>query len=275
LTQTAEGLIAGPTPLWRHPAFVWTLLLAAFLAVSSPLWWGAVAPRLLDLEFAIAALLPADRVETSAWFTLPLVGLGAGLLASLSPCILPLVPIQVASIGAADASGRRAVALSARFVLGAALVLALLGLAGDLAGFVLIEQRGPVLVIAGALLAYLGLATLELAPLPSAGSGLGVGRRLGPVAAGAAFALVTTPCASPLVAAVLTASTAAGVPGLTVVSMLAFALGYTAIVFLAGVLGGNLVAGLRRRSFDAPRAAAGALLLVVGAGFATSGIAWF
>ena len=275
MTQAAEGLIPEPPRLWRHPAFGWTLLLAAFLAVTSPVWWGAVAPRLLDLELAIASWLPAERVEASAWFMLPLVGLGAGLLASLSPCILPLVPIQVASIGAAEARGRRAVGLSARFVLGAALVLSVLGLAGDLAGFLLIEQRGPVLLIAGVLLAYLGLATLELAPVPAVAAGLGAGRRLGPVAAGAAFALVTTPCASPLVAAVLTASSAAGVPGLAIVSMATFALGYTAIVFLAGVLGGNLVAGLRRRSFDAPRAASGALLLVVGAGFAASGIAWF
>jgi cytochrome c-type biogenesis protein len=77
------------------------------------------------------------------------------------------------------------------------------------------------------------------------------------------------------VAAVLTASSATGVPGMAVVSMLTFALGYTAIVFLAGVLGGNLVARLRRHSFDAPRAAAAALLLVVGFGFAASGIAWY
>jgi cytochrome c-type biogenesis protein len=275
LTQAVQGLVAEPARLWRHPAFGWTLLLAAALALTSPLWWGAVAPRLLELELSISSWLPAESVQASAWFTLPLVGLGAGLLASVSPCILPLVPIQVASIGAADATGRRAAALSARFVLGAAFVLALLGLAGDLAGFLLIEQRGPVLVMAGALLGYLGLATLELVPLPTASSGFGAGRRLGPVAAGAAFALVTTPCASPLVAAVLTASSATGVPGMAVVSMLTFALGYTAIVFLAGVLGGNLVARLMRRSFDAPRAAAAALLLVVGFGFAASGIAWF
>jgi cytochrome c-type biogenesis protein len=275
LTEAVQGLVAEPARLWRHPAFGWTLLLAVALASTSPLWWGALAPWLLELELSISTWLPAESVQASAWFTLPLVGLGAGLLASLSPCILPLVPIQVASIGAADVTGRRAAALSARFVLGAALVLALLGLAGDLAGFLLIEQRGPVLVLAGAVLGYLGLAALELAPLPTPGSGFGAGRRLGPIAAGAAFALVTTPCASPLVAAVLTASSATGVPGLAVVSMLTFALGYTAIVFLAGVLGGNLVARLRRRSFDAPRAAAAALLLVVGFGFTASGIAWF
>ena len=73
----------------------------------------------------------------------------------------------------------------------------------------------------------------------------------------------------------LAASSAQAIPGLGVASMLGFAAGYTALVFAGGVFGGSLVARLRRRSFEAPRAAAAALLLVAGVGFATAGIAWF
>ena len=193
----------------------------------------------------------------------------------LSPCILPLVPLNVAYIGAADASGRAAVGISSRFVLGAALALALLGLFGDAAGFLLIEQRGPVFIAAGLLMASLGLVSAELLPLPGAGRALGGGRRLGPIGAGAAFALVTSPCASPLLAAVLAAATAQGLPGLTALSMLGFALGYTALVFVAGVFGGELMQRVRGRSFEAPRAAAAALLVVAGVGFGVVGIAWF
>jgi cytochrome c-type biogenesis protein len=267
--------LAPPAPLWRHAAFRWTLAAGTLLAATAPLWWGIVAPGLLELELGLADLFPREWLARAGWLVLPLTGFLAGLLASLSPCILPMVPINVAAIGASDASGARAVSLSARFVAGAALALAVLGLAGDVAGFLLIEQRGPVLLGAGFLLGLLGLATLEIVPLPVAGGGLFAGRRLGPVAAGAVFALVTTPCASPLLAGVLAASAAAGVPGLSVVSMVSFAVGYTAIVFLAGALGGSLVARLRERSFDAPRAAAGALLLVTGAGFAWLGVSWF
>jgi len=122
---------------------------------------------------------------------------------------------------------------------------------------------------------YFALATLELAPIPFAGRSLGAGARLGPVAAGAAFSLVTTPCASPLIGAVLAASGAQSVPGLAVASMVGFAIGYTALVFVAGVFGGTLVSKLRRRSFDSPRVASAALLLVVGAAFSVSGLAWF
>lgn len=55
----------------------------------------------------------------------------------------------------------------------------------------------------------------------------------------------------------------------------AFAVGYTSLVFAVGVFGGSLVKRLRLRSFAAPRAAAGALLLVAGVGFVISGLAWF
>ncbi len=265
----------GPLPPWRHPVFAATLLAAGAIAMSAPLWWGAASGLLFDVELGIAGLLAEETIAGAAWFVLPGVGLVAGLLASLSPCILPLVPLNVAYIGASEAAGWRAVGLSAQFVLGAALALALLGLVGDLAGLLLIDQRGPVLIGAGALMVYLGLASIELAPLPFAGRAPGSRRRLGAVGAGAAFSLVTTPCASPLLAAVLAAASAQAIAGLSVAAMLGFALGYTALVFVAGAFGGGLVQRLRARSFDAPRAAAGALLLVLGAGFAAAGIAWF
>ena len=219
--------------------------------------------------------MPERAIAGTAWFLLPLVGLGCGLLASFSPCVLPLVPLNVAAIGAADATGWRAAALSGRFVAGAAVVLAVLGLAGDVAGFLLIEQRGPVLLAAGVAMLYLGLVALEIAPLPFAGRSAAAGRRLGPIGAGAAFALVTTPCASPLVGAVLAAAAAQAIPGLSVAAMVGFALGYTALVFAAGVFGGALVRRLRGLSLDAPRAAAAALLLVAGVGFGAAGLAWF
>lgn len=267
----------GPEPraLWRHPAFVWTLGVAALAAAGLPLAWAPLSAALTDLEFALAGWLPEAWIDGASWSALPFVAFAAGLLASLSPCVLPLVPINVALIGASDASGLRAASLSGRFVLGAAAALALLGLAADLAGFLLIEQRGPVFLLAGAMLFTLGLAFLEILPLPGAGWAPGGARRLGPVAAGAAFALVTSPCASPLLAGVLTAASVQAVPGLTPLSMVAFSLGYTALVFAAGVFGGGLVRRLRKRSFEAPRAAAGALLLVAGGVFAVIGARWF
>ena len=274
-TAPIDGSLGEPRALWRQPAFGWTLAAVLLAALTAPVWWDAASGWLLDAEFWTAEFLPEETIAGTSWLLLPAVGFGAGLLASVSPCVLPLVPLNVAYIGAAEASGRRAVSLSAQFVLGAALALSVLGLFGDLAGTLLIEQRGPVLVAVGLLMVYLGLAAVEIVPMPFAGRSLGGTRQLGAIGAGAVFSLVTTPCASPLLGGVLAAASARGLPGLGAVSMVGFALGYTALVFAAGVFGGGLVSRLRRRSFEAPRSAAGALLLVVGAGFAVVGVRWF
>jgi cytochrome c-type biogenesis protein len=275
LTASADVAPGADRRPWRHPAFLWSLVGAGLTAALVAYSWESVSARLLDAEFAIAGLLPEQWIQGAAWFVLPGVALAAGLLASVSPCVLPLVPLNVALIGASRATGWRAASLSARFVLGAALVLAWLGLAADLAGWLLIEQRGWVLLAAGLLMVTLALVFLEILPLPFAGRSPGGAGPLGPTAAGAAFALITTPCASPLLAALLAAAGSRGELGLSAVAMVAFALGYTGLVFAAGVWGGSVVGRLRRRSFDAPRAVAGALLLVLGLGFAASGFAWF
>jgi len=264
-----------PEPLWRHPAFRWTLGIAAIAALCTPLWWGWLESTLFQIEFTLAGILPESRIAAVSTCLLPIVGLASGILASISPCILPLVPLNIAYIGAAEATGWRAVSLSARFVVGAALTLSVLGLFGELAGFVLIEQRGPMLLIIGAVLVYFGLVVLEVAPHLFRGRGVAGERRLGPVGAGAAFSLVTTPCASPLLAALLAAAAAQSVPGLSVATMAGFSLGYTLLVFLGGVFGGRLVLLARRIPFAAPRAAAAALLVVSGLAFAATGATWF
>ncbi len=97
-----------------------------------------------------------DSAQHVAWFALPVAGFAAGLMASISPCILPLLPIQLATIGASGNSGRAAAGVSFRFVLGAALALTLFGLFGDAAGWLLVEQRGITQAVLGALLLYLG-----------------------------------------------------------------------------------------------------------------------
>ncbi len=97
--------LRAPAPLWRHPAFVAPLAAAGLLALASPLWWPPLSSLLYDLEFGIAARLPAAQLAGAASWLLPVLAFGFGLLASVSPCILPLVPLNLAAIGAADATG--------------------------------------------------------------------------------------------------------------------------------------------------------------------------
>ncbi len=261
--------------LWAHPAFLATLVVSSIVVVSMAYWQDTIESALFDFEWSLSSLLPPERFERVGLLLLPALGFGSGLLASVSPCILPLVPLNVAYIGASGSSGLRSIGLSIRFVLGSALALSVLGLFGDLAGFLMIDHRGPMLLIAGVAMLYFGLAILEVVPAPTRHL-LGSSRRaLGPIGAGAAFSLITTPCSSPLLAALLTISAAQAVAGSGVVAMLSFSLGYTMLVFLGGVFGGGLFAWVRRFDLQAPRAAAAALMIACGLTIGYSGAGWF
>ncbi|MEN8162038.1 MAG: cytochrome c biogenesis protein CcdA, partial [Myxococcota bacterium] len=132
---------------------------AAVLAVATQaFWWEPLARQLTALELRMGAWSGGFDLGQLGVALLPVVALGAGLLASVSPCILPLVPIQLATIGAADAPTRGAAArLAGRFVLGAAAALTVLGAAGDLGGQLLVAQRGFVLLGVGTVTLYLAL----------------------------------------------------------------------------------------------------------------------
>lgn len=257
----------------RHPAFRTVLVAGLLLLAVFPLWWPPLERALFEAEGALTRLWPVDRIAGLHWIALPAAGLVGGLLASVSPCVLPLIPLNAAYIGASGVGVGRAALVSTGFVAGAVLALSVLGLFADLAGAVFVEYRGPVRLTVGAILLLLGAFKAELLPLPRLPA-LAAARKLGPVAAGATFALITTPCASPVLFAVLAAAAAQMVPGLSVATMVCFAIGYTALVFAAGV-GGGRARGRFGRHTAGLQAGAAALLFLAGLGFAVSGLLWF
>jgi cytochrome c biogenesis protein CcdA len=192
------------------------LTLFAMVASSAMFWWNSIEVALHDAEVVAASALDTFALASVSFVLLPVVGFAAGVLASFSPCILPLVPLNVAYVGAHEATGWRSLGLSLRFVAGAAAVLSLLGIFGDVAGLLLVEHRGIMLVVVGLALIYFGLVVSEAVPDLFMGRGIEIRRRLGPFGAGAAFSMVTTPCSSPILGAVLAAAAAHSVPGLGV-----------------------------------------------------------
>ena len=270
-----DGLAPTIPPLWRHALFRWMLALFAVVSSFAMLGWNFLEVVLHDAEFVAASVLDTFTLSGVSFLLLPVVGFGGGVLASFSPCILPLVPLNIAYVGAHEATGWRSLGLSLRFVAGAAAVLSLLGIFGDLAGLLLVEHRGIMLLVVGCALIYFGLVVSEAAPDLFRGRGLAIRQRLGPFGTGAAFSMVTTPCSSPILGAVLAAAAAHSVPGLGVATMISFSLGYTLLVFLGGLFGGGLVAWASRLRLEAPRAVAAALLIVSGFTLVLTGVAWF
>ena len=78
----------------------------------------------------------AGAIGQSGWLG-PLLALLAGMLNSVSPCSMSVLPLVIGYVGGGEATGWRAVGLSATFAVGSALTLTGLGAAAALAGTML------------------------------------------------------------------------------------------------------------------------------------------
>ncbi|MBD2329625.1 cytochrome c biogenesis protein CcdA [Alkalinema sp. FACHB-956] len=166
---------------------------------------------------------------------------GAGLLTSLTPCTLSMLPITVGYIGSYEAQSRWQGAIqSAWFALGLATTLTGLGIVASLLGRVY-GQVGLGLPIVVSLVAILmGLNLLEVLPLRMpAGLGLdwisqdlptGVRSYL----IGLTFGLVASPCSTPVLATLLTWLASHQDPLLGGALLLAYTAGYVAPLVIAG-----------------------------------------
>ncbi len=217
-----------------------------------------------------------------------------GLVASISPCILSLLPVNLSYIGTREITSRRdAFTKAALFVLGVVTVLSLFGLFSSFAAIVLVRFRGYFHLLVGAIIILMGLSLAGIVhlPLPQlVGKGnpnLSPGKNLsplqlrwrsilvGPFGVGLTFALVSSPCTSPVMFAVLTVGAATGSQLHSVLMMVSYALGYTAIIFIA-----SLFAGLAKQAqsllaySDAIVRIASISLLLVGGFYLVSGGRW-
>lgn len=263
---------------WRRRKF-FLLLPATFLLVIF------LVPQSSQLSSGIQFLISLLEDSYRQWFEqnngsnpfllLPLAFLG-GLLASFSPCILALLPVNLSYIGTLNIRSRRDAFLKALlFVLGAVTILSLFGLASAFATAILVDFKGFVHLIVGIIIILMGLsfAGLILLPFPKTSLSLPF---TNPYSVGLTFALVSSPCASPVLFAVLAAAAAANSQLLSVLTMVSYALGYTALIFLASLFTGIIKQSrvLLVRSGWITKSG-GIVLFLTGVYYSISGLSWF
>ncbi|MFM7908114.1 MAG: cytochrome c biogenesis CcdA family protein [Microcystis sp.] len=217
-----------------------------------------------------------DRQDTNnPLILLPLAFLG-GVIASISPCILALLPVNLSYIGTLKIESRwDAFSKAGLFVLGAVTILSLFGLVSSFAGTVMVEYRGYINIVVGLIMAVMGLWLLGVIKLPLPQMNLNL-PQAGPYGVGLTFALVSSPCASPVLFAVLAAAAATGSQVLGTLTMVSYAIGYTILIFLA-----SLFTGLAKQSRNLLQHSetiirlGSVALMVTGAYYLVTGTQWF
>jgi cytochrome c-type biogenesis protein len=220
----------------------------------------------------------------------PPVAIGAafagGVLVALSPCVYPMLPIVSAYVGsrsAGEKSRSRSFLLSLAYVVGMAVVYALLGMVAALTGdlFGRIATNPWTLLTVAAILLLLALNIMEVLPFPPWFSGRprepATGGVLGAFLIGAASGLVASPCTSPVLFALLTfvATNRSVIYGGAL--LFAFSMGMGVLLIAVGTFSG-LAAALPRPGpwMTVVKKALGLLVLVL-AGYylVKAGQGWF
>ncbi|BAZ70252.1 MAG: cytochrome c biogenesis CcdA family protein [Pelatocladus maniniholoensis HA4357-MV3] len=217
-----------------------------------------------------------DQQDTANPFVLlPLAFIG-GVIASVSPCILALLPVNLSYIGTLKIKSRwDAFTKAGLFVLGAVTILSLFGLVSSFAGAVMVEYRGYINIVVGLIMAVMGLWLMGVVKLPLPQMNVNL-PQAGPYGVGLTFALVSSPCASPVLFAVLAAAAATGSQVLGTLTMVSYALGYTILIFLA-----SLFTGLAKQSNQLLKHSEGIIrfgslaLILTGGYYLFSGTQWF
>ena len=222
-------------------------------------------------------------VDGALWVAIPLAIL-AGLVSFVSPCVLPLVPGYLGSLGSTTTTtaaptvdgGRTVTAERARLLLGVSLFIAgftvvfvAVTILGGTFGFLLLQYAsvltrvfGVVIIALGLVfLGFVGIAQRTFRPRTRGRAGL-----IGAPLLGFALGVGWTPCIGPTLAAIISMSWNLGDPARAGLLGLAYSLGLGIpfLILAAGWGWASRSAAFLRRHIRALNIIGGAMLIALG-----------
>lgn len=178
-----------------------------------------------------------------------------GILSSVTPCVLPMIPITLLIIGVHPGKGWRSnFGHSFMLVFGMSITYSLLGLLasaiGRSFGFVFQSRLFLVFVIAVFFLMGLSLMGVYTMQLPSrfrdALSRLGGKGPWGAFLAGISMGLLATPCVGPVLGALLVYAASAKGAATSFLLLLIYSIGLGTVIIIAGTWYGTVVGHLKK-----------------------------
>ena len=220
-----------------------------------------------------------------------LVAFSAGLLSFLSPCVLPLVPVYLASLVGPeifdDKATRKRMPVflhSLSFVIGFSIVFTILGAGVGLVGFAISAHLVVIRQIAGSLLIVFGLFILAALKVPW----LNFEKRLTPSQSattgylrsfltGGIFSLAWTPCVGPILGGILTLALGSETAWQGAYLLAIYSLGLGLPFLIMGIAFDSITPLLKRiyRYTTAIHIISGLLLIAVGVLILTNRLVWF
>uniref|UniRef100_A0A7V6A524 Cytochrome c biogenesis protein CcdA n=1 Tax=Desulfobacca acetoxidans TaxID=60893 RepID=A0A7V6A524_9BACT len=188
--------------------------------------------------------------------TRPILAYGAsylgGVIATASPCILASIPLVIGFVGGyAGGNKKQAFFYSLTFVVGLAVVMSILGAVASLMGTMFGDVGIYWYFVVAVILMAMGLQLAGVLNLNLGGNSQRfLPRRTGLIGAlilGGLFGLVLSPCASPVLAVILTMAAVKREVAYGSTLLFAYALGQGTLIILAGTFTGVIESFLQSR----------------------------
>jgi cytochrome c biogenesis protein CcdA len=177
-----------------------------------------------------------------------------GIVSSSSPCVLATIPLVIGYVGGySEGDRRRAFLYSLTFILGLSLTFTVLGaIASVIGGLFGMVSRTWYFVVGGIAIAIgfnlIGFYELNI-PIPGH---LQPKRRglLGAFFLGLVFGIISSPCATPILALILTFVATKGEVVYGTSLLFVYALGHCALIFLAGTATGFVEGFIKSKGIE-------------------------
>ncbi|MFC1950748.1 cytochrome c biogenesis CcdA family protein [Chloroflexota bacterium] len=182
-----------------------------------------------------------EIIQTQGWLAFPLCFLG-GIISSASPCVLAMIPLVIGYVGGyAEGSRKKAIQYSLVFTLGLTITFTVLGIIAGTMGRLFGDVGSFWNYIIPPVAILLGLQLLGVLKF-----NIGISQRflpkrkalIGALLMGLFFGIVSSPCATPVLAVILTLAATQEQVAYSGGLLLAYALGHWVLILGAGISAG-------------------------------------